>query len=476
MRPLIEWFRVAGLPDPAVDIPVSGFQADSRRMRPGQAFVAIPGTHVHGLDYADQAIANGASLILSDRTVEKAVPVLVVEPVRRTYALLCAAMYPRQPKYLVGVTGTNGKTSVAEFYRQLWALEGKASASIGTLGLLRADGAPDSAWPSENTSPAPDILHETLDRLSGEGVQHVAIEASSHGIDQSRLDGVRFQAAAFTNLSQDHLDYHGTMDAYFRAKARLFEAFDLTAYVNRDDAYGERLFQQLPGANGFGEQGEWLKLLRLDIEQTGLRFKVQYQGQCETIASPLYGDFQASNMLAAGCLALDAGMPWDRLIAHLPRLKGGRGRMEYVATHESGAPIFIDYAHTPDALKHLLTSLRAHTAEKLHLVFGCGGERDTSKRAQMGSIAAQYADRIIITDDNPRREDPELIRRQILSAAPNAHEVADRREAIAAAIGELSRGDCLVVAGKGHETYQIIGDQKQYFDDAHVIREALGTL
>lgn len=477
MPHLTEWFAQAGLPAPARDIAVSGFQADSRKVQPHTVFVAIVGAEQNGWDYVDAAIENGAAAVLSDvQQQELSVPFIPVKNARLAYAKLCAAMYPEQPQYAVAVTGTNGKTSVAEFYRQLWALAGEESASIGTLGMTRTDGTLDTQWPSENTSPAPDIVHQELQRLAQENVQHVAIEASSHGLHQYRLDGVRFTATAFTNLSQDHLDYHGTMEDYFQAKARLFRDWRVPAIINADDDYGKRLLDEIPDALCYGEAGKWLRLSGVKPTEKGLRYTLQHEAKTSDIGVALFGPFQVHNIMAATGLALQTGMAWDDAVRLIPKLAGVRGRMENVATHPSGAPIFVDYAHTPDALKHLLISLRAHTAKKLHVVFGCGGDRDTTKRYPMGSIAAQYADHVVVTDDNPRTEDPEHIRAAILSAAPAALEIADRSKAIHHAVKQLGEGDILVVAGKGHETYQIIGTQKQKFNDAQTIKEALETL
>lgn len=494
MPRLTEWFARAGLNVPGdalpQDIEVSGFQADSRKLRPGEAFVAIAGTALDGWDYAAEAVARGAVAVLGeaaqgqkqaqaqaqDKRASLPVPVIALDNIRRAWALLCAAMYPQQPDRLVAVTGTNGKTSVAEFYRQLWAREGAQAASIGTLGLLRSDASADPHWQSGQTTPPPDMLHAALQQLAQDGVTHVAIEASSHGLDQYRLDGVRFGAAAFTNLSQDHLDYHHTMEAYFHAKARLFSDFGATNLINADDAYGRRLLAMHPDALSYGEGGAWLRLIQYEARATGLHFVLEHDQRRAALDVALYGPFQLYNLMAAGGLALASGMAWEALLRHLPHLHGVRGRMEHVATHPCGAPVFVDYAHTPDALKHLLISLRAHTQRKLHVVFGCGGDRDTTKRAPMGAIATAYADRVIVTDDNPRHEDPAAIRAQVLSQAGGAHAIAPRDAAIMEGLRGLQAGDVLVVAGKGHETHQIIGSEKQEFNDADRIREALGAL
>jgi UDP-N-acetylmuramoyl-L-alanyl-D-glutamate--2,6-diaminopimelate ligase len=462
------------------DVEVMGITADSRKVKQGFLFCAIAGADEDGARYIQDATGNGAVAIATDSAQSlcdaQDLVTLHTKTPRLLYAKLCAAFWPDQPKQIVAVTGTNGKTSVAEFYRQLWALAGAQSASIGTLGLTRTDGSQDPDWTSGNTSPAAEITHEALQRLAQHKVQHVAIEASSHGLDQCRLHGVKIRAAAFTNFTQDHLDYHGTMDAYFEAKKKLFTEFDAQAVVNADDEWGQRLLQQLPHAKSFGRAGEFVKLLKAAPTQSGLHVALQHNGARAELELPLYGDFQIENTMAAGALALLTGMEWPALLRHIAQLKGVRGRMEKVAIHPSGAPIFIDYAHTPDALKHLLISLRAHTEHKLHVVFGCGGDRDKTKRTPMGQVAQGHADEVIITDDNPRSEDPESIRQQIKQGAPDATQIADRERAIQQAITNLRAGDVLVVAGKGHETKQVVGDKVYEFNDAHKIKEALGAL
>ena len=465
------------------DVEVSGITADSRKVQKGFVFCAIAGADEDGARYIQDAISKGAAVIVTDSAqsvhdsqADEKITVVEASNPRLTYAKLCAAFWPNQPQHIAAVTGTNGKTSVAEFYRQLWALHGEESASIGTLGLTQTDGSQGPEWTSSNTSPAAEITHEALQRLAQHHVQHVAIEASSHGLDQYRLHGVNIRAAAFTNFTQDHLDYHGTMDAYFEAKKKLFTEFDAQALINADDAWGQKLLQQLPHAKSFGRAGEFITLLKAKPTQSGLNVALQHNGARAELDLPLYGDFQMENIMAAGGLALLEGMEWPALLRHIPKLKGVRGRMEKVATHPSGAPIFIDYAHTPDALKHLLISLRAHTEHKLHVVFGCGGDRDKTKRTPMGEIAQGHADEVIITDDNPRSEDPECIRQQIKQGAPDATQIADRERAISQAITNVSTGDVLVVAGKGHETYQIIDGVSYEFNDAQKIKEALGAL
>lgn len=481
MRLLTEWLHEAGLLHEVIGavptVKLAGFQDDSRHVKHDEGFFAIEGTARNGWDYVPDVIEKGARVVLGERDqVALDVPYVQVRNARAAYARLCAVMFARRPAHCVAVTGTNGKTSVADFYRQLWALEGANSASVGTLGLTRANGENDANWAGGNTSPGARLWHQGLQHLADAHVTHLAVEASSHGLDQHRLDGTPFEAAAFTNLTQDHLDYHGTMEAYFEAKARLFSDFGATALINADDAYGVRLLERFSQAKSFGENGTFLRCSDVQPTEDGLQFMLHHARKNAALCVPLYGAFQLSNIMAAGGLALLSGLSWEALITHIPKLRGVRGRMEKVATHPCGAPIFIDYAHTPDALKHLLISLRAHTCTKLHVVFGCGGDRDKTKRAPMGSIAAQYADEVIVTDDNPRSEEPASIRQTILSAASSAQEVPGRDAAIQAALQKLKPGDILVVAGKGHETYQEIGTQRIAFSDAAEIQKALEML
>jgi UDP-N-acetylmuramoyl-L-alanyl-D-glutamate--2,6-diaminopimelate ligase len=469
---------------------ITGISADSRRISHGMLFAAIAGAQGKGADYVADALSRGAAALLLDandadaikaaRTLcNKQQAIIVTDNPRLALAQCCAAFWPLQPKHLVAVTGTNGKTSVAEFYRQIAANQGFPAASIGTLGLTLNEGMESPiAWQSGNTSPAPELLHEALDALARAGVQHVAIEASSHGLHQYRLHGAKLTATAFTNLTQDHLDYHPDMEAYFQAKALLFTDFPhARSTINADDAYGKRLLADFPNAASYGmDEGMVIQCSAITPTASGLNAHLSIAGEGAELALPIYGAFQLQNIMAAAGLALFSGLDARSILSVLPTLKGVRGRMEKVGQTIAGAPIFVDYAHTPDALKHLLETLRTHCDEKLHVVFGCGGDRDKGKRAPMGRIAAEHADKVIITDDNPRSEDPNVIRRQIKQGAPNAIEIPDRADAIRQAMKQLGAGDVLVVAGKGHETTQIIGDTQLYFNDAQQIQEALGAL
>ncbi len=501
MPQLTELLTQADLPTEAVldgrTIPVTAVTPDSRDVTPGTLFVAIPGTRIDGAAFIDEAVQKGAVAVITEshslppergqREGARAVPVIETPNARLALSRLAAAFYPEQPTHSVGMTGTNGKTSTAEFYRQLWAADDRPAASLGTLGLCMAH-VPQAVaqsldYPQGLTSPDAVLLHRTLAALAQDGVPYVAIECSSHGLDQYRLDGVRFEAAAFTNLSHEHLDYHGTMARYFAAKARLFTELtspEGTVVINADDAYGCRLIGHCQARGltvyDYGAQARVIRLHAVQPHAHGLRLRLAVNGADHAISVPVYGAFQAHNIAAAVGLAMATGMPAERCVALLPALGGVHGRMERVGLHPGGAPVFIDYAHTPDALENVLRSLRAHTAGRVHLVFGCGGDRDRAKRPQMGRIAAQYADAVIITDDNPRHEDPAAIRRTIMAAVPQAQEIGDRRAAIVAGIQQLQANDVLIIAGKGHESYQIIGDTRYDFDDARIIKEALVTL
>jgi UDP-N-acetylmuramoyl-L-alanyl-D-glutamate--2,6-diaminopimelate ligase len=398
-------------------------------------------------------------------------------------ALAAVRLHQAQPGTIIAVTGTSGKSSVADFARQLFAALGRNSASLGTLGIVTSGGAAYGSL----TTPDPVALHETLDRLAREGVTHLAMEASSHGIDQRRLDGVRLTAGGFTNLGHDHLDYHETMEAYREAKLRLFEELmpaGSTAVVNADGVCAE-LFLEAAAARGLnlmstGRAGDTLKLVESAREGFSQRLSIAFQPQGAPFRSfnivlPLVGDFQAENaLLAAGLvLATEGNEVADKVFAAFPGLKGVPGRLERVG-EVNGALCVVDYAHKPDALEHVLDALRLFTSGRLVCVFGCGGDRDRGKRPVMGQIAVEKADTVIVTDDNPRSEDPSAIRAEILAGAPGAREIGDRAEAIQTAVAELQAGDVLVVAGKGHETGQIIGERTLPFSDHEVVRAAIG--
>jgi UDP-N-acetylmuramoyl-L-alanyl-D-glutamate--2,6-diaminopimelate ligase len=458
-------------------IEIKGLTADSRAVLPGFLFAALPGTRAHGRDFIPEALERGAVAILAEPGTalprsEQAVLVTDYNP-RRRLALMAAVFYRAQPRTIAAVTGTSGKTSTADFTRQLWAALGLRSASLGTLGLI-APGR-DEYLPLTTLDPVG--LHQRLDALGRAGIDHLAIEASSHGLDQFRLDGVRVSAAAFTNISHEHLDYHGSMETYLAAKKRLFA--ELLPGGGAAGRFAE--LEQLVRARGcpvlsFGRSGAALRLERQEAAPTGQELTLRVEGARYDILFPVPGAFQAMNALAALGLVIASGGDPARAAPALGELKGVRGRIEHVATHPSGARIYVDYAHKPDALETVLKALRPHVTGRLLVVFGCGGDRDRAKRPLMGEIATRLADRVIVTDDNPRSEDPAAIRHEILAAAPGAAEMGDRGEAIRAAVELLAAGDILIIAGKGHETGQIVGAKTLPFDDAQVARSAVATI
>ncbi len=448
----------------------AGITADSRQVRPGMLYAALPGTRADGRAFIADAVRAGAAAILAPTGTAwpEGVPprplILDPEP-RRALARLAALQAGPQPRTIVAVTGTNGKTSTADFLRQIFRLAGLRAASLGTLGVIGPDGAGEPGL----TTPDPVTLAETLARLARDGVEAVALEASSHGLDQFRLDGVALTAAGFANLTRDHLDYHGTLEAYRAAKLRLFTLLPPGAAAIAGpslDAESWSALAALAAAH------------RLHVSRVApFRATPRPGGQTlalgagRTIELPLPGHFQAENALLAAALAEAAGVI-DPL-SHLPHLVGVRGRME-LAAEPDGAAAYVDYAHTPDALERLLSALRPHTEGRLVLVFGAGGDRDRGKRPLMGAVAARLADQAIVTDDNPRSEDPAAIRAAIRAACPGALEIGDRAQAIAAALGMLRPGDVLAVAGKGHESGQTQGGITTPFDDAETIRRLAG--
>ena len=465
---------------------VTGITADSRAVRPGMVFAALPGMRADGRGFIADAVARGAAAVLApEGTVWPAEasprPLITSPDPRRALALMAAAFYAAQPACVVAITGTNGKTSSVDFLRQIWRDAGRKAASLGTLGLI-AEGVPPG--PSL-TTPDPVALHENLARLARDGVAALAMEASSHGIDQRRLDGVRLAAAGFTNLTRDHLDYHGTMAAYRAAKLRLFdtllpagapaiamadmEAETITAL--REIAARRRLDLRLVGAGG---DALALEAARPLPEGQELVFRIA--GARHEILLPLPGRFQADNALLAVMLALATGVSENAALAALGRLHGVRGRMERAAVLPNGAVIYVDYAHTPDALMRLLAALRPHVAGRLHVLFGAGGDRDPGKRPLMGHAAAEAADRVWITDDNPRSENPAAIRAAVMAGCPDAVDAGAREEAMAKAMGALGPGDVLAVAGKGHETGQEIAGIIHPFDDVAMVRKLVGAL
>lgn len=462
----------------AARIDIQGLSSDSRTVRDGYLFAALAGTRSKGSDFVAQAIAKGAVAVLADPEVDIAegdIYVVTDPNPRRRLALMAARFFGGQPETTVAVTGTNGKSSVADFVRQLWTIAGLRSASMGTLGV-RASGL---ATTPTLTTPDPIEIHARLAELKRAGVEHLAMEASSHGLAQHRLDGVRLKAAAFTNLSRDHLDYHATYDDYFLAKLRLFGELlqpGSVAVLNTETHVYDELVDICWGRGlgilAVGDGGE-LRIISRERTARGQELVVGLDRQRFEISLPLIGDFQASNALVAAGLVIATGGDPAATIRSLERLEPVPGRLQLAGRTSEGAAVYVDYAHTPDALETLLETLRPYTQGRLHLVFGCGGDRDKGKRPMMGKIAQRLADSIIVTDDNPRGEDAARIRREILAACPGAREIADRQAAINEAVGALGPGDVLALAGKGHEQGQIIGATVLPFDDVEAARAAL---
>ena len=471
------------LPEATVDarvagIDVAGLSADSRRIKQGFLFVAIAGAKADGAHFSRAAAAAGAVAIAAEQRPEGLpdnVVFVAVANARRALALAAARFYPRQPATIGAVTGTSGKTSVAAFTRQIWTALGFSAASIGTVGVVSPKGEKYGAL----TTPDPVELHRTLDALAGEGVTHLALEASSHGLDQHRLDGVRIAAGAFTNLSRDHLDYHPSMEAYLQAKLRLFSELVApggAAVIDVDDCYGGQVVEAAKrrglSVMTVGVHGDDIKLVAGEIDGFAQVITLAHAGKTYKVKLPLVGAFQVQNAAVAAGLAIATGAASARVFAALEKLSGAKGRLE-LAGSANGAPIFIDYAHKPDALAKALAALRPYASGKLVVVFGAGGDRDAGKRPIMGRIAVENADRVIVTDDNPRSEQAAAIRAAILAAAPGATEIGDRAEAIRAGIASLKKGDVLLIAGKGHETGQIVGDRVLPFSDHEAVAAAL---
>lgn len=464
---------------------IKGLSADSRTVKPGFLFTAIPGAHTDGRNFIEAALQAGATHILA--LPDTALPhghnaTLITDPEpRRRLAFLAAGFYGRQqPEKLVAVTGTNGKTSTVTFAAQLWNALGRKAASLGTLGVH----APGILTKGTLTTPDPISLHAALADLTQAGITRLAMEASSIGIEQHRLAGVRLDAAAFTNLTHDHLDYHGTMAAYYDSKRRLFDTLlpqGATAVINIDDPYGAKLAKEIETRNKLiriGKTGPEMTLRDQTPTPEGQILQLEIQGKPCTIDLPLVGLFQGINALTAAALvsATEADANIEALIPHMRSLRGVPGRLQKVDGHPKGAGIYVDYAHTPHGLETVLKSLRPHAKGRLVAVFGCGGNRDKTKRPIMGALAQSLADIAIITDDNPRKENPAAIRAEIAAGAPGAKIIGDRKIAIFEAISSLEKGDILVIAGKGHEQGQIIGDTVHPFNDVTIAKEGIDAL
>ncbi|MEL7107660.1 MAG: UDP-N-acetylmuramoyl-L-alanyl-D-glutamate--2,6-diaminopimelate ligase [Pseudomonadota bacterium] len=466
-----------GYAGPNADAEVKGITADSRKVQPGFVFAAMRGVVTDGRKFIPSAVEAGAIAVLGEDLpdLESAARVDVANA-RLALAVASAKFYPQQPRTVVAITGTNGKSSTVDFLRQIWQTAGLSAASMGTLGAIGPKGNIDLG----HTTPDPVAIHATLQTLSQDGVTHAAMEASSHGLAQYRLDAVNLSAVAFTNLTQDHLDYHNTMDEYRGAKLRLFSELapkGCPAVVNADS--DQRLFFEAAAQDAgldlvsVGWRGEDLKIEELMPKATGQRLFLDWRGDKAAIDLPLIGEFQALNALTAAGLALACGLDLQTVATGMAKLQPVKGRLEYVGETADGAGVFVDYAHTPAGLDVLIRAARPHTAGRLVVVFGCGGDRDRGKRPLMGEVAAKHADVVIVTDDNPRSEDPAAIRKDVLAGVPNGIEIGDRGAAIQKAIADLQKGDTLLIAGKGHETGQIIGDTVVPFSDQDVARAAL---
>jgi UDP-N-acetylmuramoyl-L-alanyl-D-glutamate--2,6-diaminopimelate ligase len=467
--------RLRDLAEVDGDSEVTGFAIDHRKVARGSVFGAFQGAKFNGEDFIGDAVERGAvAVVARDEVQIDRVPHLASPEPRRLFAELAARFYAPYPETVVAVTGTNGKTSTVEMTRQIWRMSGHRSASIGTLGVTTSD---DQVKTGLTT---PDIVTflSNMAGLKRMGMTHVAYEASSHGLDQHRAEGVPLAAAAFTNFSRDHLDYHPTMEDYFEAKMRLFEQLlpsGRPAIIWTDDPKSEEVAARAAGAGHpiltVGRKGDAIRLVEQTPTALGQALVLEHEGTSYRIALPLIGAYQAANVLTAAGLALATGGEWEATFSAMQRVAPVRGRLERAVISRAGVPVYVDYAHTADALEAAIAALRPHVEGRLITVFGAGGDRDQGKRPQMGAVAARLSDVVIVTDDNPRSEDAAKIRAEIMAAAPGATEIAGRREAIAEAIRIAGAGDIVLVAGKGHETGQIVGDRVLPFDDALVARE-----
>tara|TARA_R110000764_G_scaffold28076_1_gene66075 strand:- start:7195 stop:8679 length:1485 start_codon:yes stop_codon:yes gene_type:complete len=473
---------VSGANPPLVNLCV-----DSREAREGTLFAAMPGSRVHGASFIEGALQRGASAILTDRAgaelardalAASDAALVITDTPRETLARTAALFFGAQPQVMVAVTGTNGKTSVSTFVRQIWIEMGLSAINLGTTGV-------EGAWtaPLAHTTPEPITLHRTLAAAASRGITHAAMEASSHGLDQRRLDGVVLKAAGFTNFTQDHLDYHHSFDAYFDAKAGLFARVlpeDGIAVINIDDERGIDM-AAIAKARGqqvmtVGRAGGDLHLAGQRMDATGQDIRLVHLGKVYQARLNLIGDFQADNVALAAGLVIACGAEPSHVFDTLPHLVTVRGRMQLAASRENGAAVFVDFAHTPDAIETALSAMRPHVMGRLIAIVGAGGDRDAGKRPLMGAAAAANADVVIVTDDNPRSEDPATIRAAVLGGCPEALEVGDRAEAILRGVDMLEPGDALLIAGKGHETGQIVGDDVLPFDDAEQASLAVAAL
>lgn len=466
------------------DVAVGGLTADSRAVGPAFLFAGLPGVVADGARFIPQALEAGASSILTHPAYANYIPdniaVIKHPDPRLVLSKMAAVFYSPLPETLMAVTGTNGKTSVASFVRQIWQSLGINGASLGTIGVVSNRG----VRKLDHTTPDPVTLHEIIYDLTNEGVDHLVLEASSHGLAQRRLDGMTFKAAAFTNLTRDHLDYHGSVEAYFTEKKRLFiELLDAdgVAVVDADAPGADEVLDicasRMINVMTIGERGRYIQVKSVERQGFSQKLRLQHHRGVSEVILPLVGDFQASNALVAAALVSAGGVPLLEALGAISELEGAKGRLEWAGAREWGeagaAPVFIDYAHTPDALETAIEALRPYVSGRLIVVFGCGGDRDKGKRAMMGEIAARLSDVAIVTDDNPRSEEAASIRAEVMVGAPGAIEIGDRFQAIQTAVKELQAGDLLLVAGKGHETGQIIGNEVLPFSDHEAVKSAL---
>lgn len=472
-------------PHIGADLEIKDIACDSRLVKEGSVFFALPGVKAKGVSFIEQAFNNGAILTIAAEKDADAIPqiyqdkIIYVENPRASLAEICRKFYQPQIENMVAVTGTSGKTSVVSFFRQICAANGYAAASIGTTGVTMGD----TTKPSSLTTPDTVSLHKLVQELALKGVTHMGFEASSHGLEQYRLDGIDLKAAAFTNLGRDHLDYHIDKESYFAAKMLLFERIlpkDAPAIIFADDIASNLVVEKVRAAGRqvltVGRQGDFIQLKRAEHARFKQQLELSIGNKIYPVEVPLAGSFQVNNILVALGLALAIGLPVKESLKSLSSLKGAAGRMELVGFTKQHCPVYVDYAHKPEALENVLSAIRPFTTGRVFLLFGCGGDRDAGKRPIMGEIANRLADKVIVTDDNPRTECPASIRQQILQAAPSAIEIADRRAAIEFAINSLKEGDSLIIAGKGHEEGQIFGDKVIEFSDFSIAKSTLENL
>ncbi len=475
------------IPEKILNHNVNGISGNSKNVRDDYVFVAIKGIQFNGSDFINEAKENGAFLIITDKSEDKTVISTNEISTRLVYTILLASFYNKQPKEIIGVTGTNGKTSTVEFCRQLWVQAGWKAASMGTLGIKIENGLNKSFLksPKQNlTTFDPGELYKELCSLEHQEISHLALEASSHGLDQFRLDSVKFTGAIFTNLSHDHLDYHKNIENYFHCKKRLFTEIlqkNSSIAINIDDDFGKRLFNEIKNNRHiivtFGKSSDAdVKIISKKQNDQNIDLVLGYKNKIYNSTIGMIGEFQLYNVVAAASICIALGIDENLIFKSISYLKPARGRMEIISSTHNNSMIIIDYAHTPDALRYVLNSIREIAKEKIITLFGCGGDRDKEKRKSMGELAKEFSDLVIVTDDNPRSESPSNIRKDILKGCPNAKEIPDRNKAINYAISKLQKNDFLLIAGKGHETSQTIGIETLPFDDYTVAKETIKNI